>query len=84
MKFFEEKQIKLQRELNQQREIERREMEEERRENEERRELEKKDLNEKILEIQIQSEKKLELLTKVIANKDNNELNQNVFSQTAI
>ena len=77
MKFFEEKQIKLQKDLNQQRDIERIEIEE-------KREKVQKELNEKILEILIQAEKKLELLTKVIANKDNNDENKNVFSQSAI
>ena len=34
--------------------------------------------------MQMQAEERLELLTQVIANKNSNELNQNVFSQTAI
>ena len=34
--------------------------------------------------MQTQAEERLELLTQVIANKNSNELNQNVFSQTAI
>ena len=73
MKFVEEKQSKMQKELNKQREEERREREEER-----------KEFNEKILEMQTQTEERLELLTQVIANKNSNELNQNVFFQTAI
>ena len=73
MKFVKEKQSKMQKELNKQREEERREREEER-----------KEFNKKILEMQMQAEERLELLTQVIANKNSNELNQNVFSQTAI
>ena len=34
--------------------------------------------------MQTQAEERLELLTQVIANKNSNELNQNVFSQTVI
>ena len=68
MKFVEEKQSKMQKELNKQREEERREREEER-----------KEFSEKIQELQTQAEERLELLTQVIANKNSNELNKNVF-----
>ena len=73
MKFVEEKQSKMQKELNKQREEERREREEER-----------KEFNEKILEMQTKAKERLELLTQVIANKNSNELNRNVFFQTVI
>ena len=68
MKFIEEEQIKMQTGLNKQREEERREKEEER-----------KEFNEKILEMQTQAEERLGLLIQVIANKNSNELNQNIF-----
>ena len=94
-RLSEEKQTKMWLEFEKQRERERKEREEEkekeRREREEEkekerreREEERKEFSEKILELQTQAEKKMELLTQVISNKEGRESTQNSFSQSAI
>ena len=105
LKFFEEKQTKMEAELKKQQEIDierreekrkekekekeeqRKERETEREEKEKERkerEEERKEFNKKVLELQAQSEKKMELLTQAISNKEGMERAQNSFSQSAI
>ena len=87
LKFFEEKQTKMEAEFKKQQQIDREQREEERKERETDRKVieeERKEFNNKIIELQAQSEKKLELLTQVISNKKGTDTAQNTFSQSAI
>ena len=77
---FEKQRKRERKEREEEKEKERREREEERREREE----ERKEFSEKILELQTQAEKKMELLTQVLSNRDGKESTQNSFSQSAI
>ena len=77
---FEKQRKRERKEREEEKEKERREREEERREREE----ERKEFSEKILELQTQAEKKMELLTQVLSNRDGKENTQNSFSQSAI